>query len=60
AAGGDEGPGASDGPPQPAGAGRGRQAPLLVALSAAVLLTFAARPLAQLLTSAAAVLAGAR
>ena len=60
AAGGDEGPGASDRPPEPAGVGRGRQAPLLVALTTAVLLTFAARPVAELLTSAAAVLAGAR
>jgi hydrogenase-4 component F len=56
----DEGPGAPPGPPVSAGAGRGRQAPLLVALTTAALLTFAARPLAELLTSAAAVLAGAR
>ena len=40
--------------------GRGRQVPLLVALAAAVLLGFAAQPLAELLTDAAAVLAGAR
>jgi len=38
----------------------GRQAPLLVALAASVLLGFAAWPLADLLTDAAAVLAGAR
>ena len=46
--------------PVTAGAGTGRAAPLLVALTAAVLLAFAARPLAEMLTSAAAVLAGAR
>ncbi len=56
----DEAPHASLAPPVTARAGMGRQAPLLVALIAAVLLAFAARPLAELLTSAAAVLAGAR
>jgi hydrogenase-4 component F len=47
-------------PPDAARAGAGRQAPLVVALTAAVLLGFAARPLAELLTDAAAVLAGGR
>jgi hydrogenase-4 component F len=47
-------------PPETARAGAGRQAPLVVALTAAVLLGFAARPLAELLTDAAAVLAGGR
>ena len=46
--------------PAAADAGRGRQAPLVAALLAAVLLGFAARPLAELLTDAAAFLAGAR
>lgn len=47
-------------PPTDAEPGTGRQAPLLVALAAAVLLGFAASPLVELLTAAAAVLAGAR
>ena len=44
-------------PPAPE---RGGRHPCVVALTAAVLLGFAARPLAELLTDAAAVLAGGR
>ena len=52
--------GSPDGSPADPHAGVGRSAPLLVALTATVLLGFAARPVAELLSAAAAVLAGAR